>query len=171
MFAHTPLSENAPAGLTSGGRERRTPSRLGRLARRLARSERGAVLVEFGLVAPIMAMMTCAIIDFSLAMFTLNNLTIAVREGGRYAAVLKDITTNDTRVVNRVRSSIVLNGAATTYTVTVDPVRDAAGVLTNITVRINSYPYNPVTPMASLFGMRTVQMHRRAVFRSEFTND
>jgi Flp pilus assembly protein TadG len=171
MSAHTLLSDNAPTGRPSAGRAHGTPSRLRRVVRRLARSERGAVLVEFGLVAPIMAMMTCAIIDFSLAMFTLNNLTIAVREGGRLAAVLSTVATNDTRVVQRVRESIVLNGAATTYTVTVTPQNPGGLPVGNITVSINNYPYNPVTPMASLFGMGTVQMHRRAVFRSELSND
>jgi Flp pilus assembly protein TadG len=171
MSAHIEQSENASTGRPSAARGRRTPGRLRRLVRRLVRNERGAVLVEFGIVAPIMAMMTCAIIDFSMYMFTLNNLTIAVREGGRYAAVLMDIAANDTRVVQRVRNSIVLNGASTAFTVTVDPARDATtGALTNITVRINNYPYTPFTPMASRFGMGVVQMHRRSVFRSEFSD-
>jgi Flp pilus assembly protein TadG len=170
MSAHIELSENASAGRQSAARGRRTPGRLRRLVRHLVRNERGAVLVEFGIVAPIMAVMTCAIIDFSMYMFTLNNLTIAVREGGRYAAVLGDIATNDARVVQRVRNSIVLNGAATTFTVTVDAPR-VSGVLTNITVRINNYPYTPFTPMASKFGMGVIPMHRRSVFRSEFSNN
>ena len=52
------------------------------------RSERGAALVEFALVVPLLMMMMCATIDFGLAVYTLNNLTAAVREGGRYGAVL-----------------------------------------------------------------------------------
>ena len=164
------MSGNVSAGRPSVGRGRSTPNRLRRLVRRLVRNERGAVLVEFGIVAPIMAMMTCAIIDFSMYMFTLNNLTIAVREGGRYAAVLNPLVANDTRVVQRVRNSIVLNGAATTFTVTV-ALESAALPYGNITVSINNYPYNPFTPMASTFGMGTIQMHRRSIFRSEFSND
>ena len=53
------------------------------------RSERGAALVEFALVVPFLMMMMCATIDFGLAVYTLNNLTAAVREGGRFAAVVE----------------------------------------------------------------------------------
>src|SRR3954462_108058 len=68
--------------------------RMRRMMRRLRglRNERGAALVEFALVVPILMMMMCATIDFGLAVYTLNNLTAAVREGGRYAAVIDQAT-------------------------------------------------------------------------------
>src|ERR1044072_475264 len=78
------------------------------------RSERGAALVEFALVVPLLMMMMCAAIDFGLAVYTLNNLTAAVREGGRYAAVIDKTTwqansgaTAQDSVRNRVYSYIV----------------------------------------------------------------
>ena len=46
------------------------------------KSERGAALVEFALVVPFLMIMMCATIDFGLCVWTLNNLTTAVREGG-----------------------------------------------------------------------------------------
>src|SRR5688500_18641272 len=77
------------------------------------RSERGAALVEFALVVPLLMIMMCATIDFGLAVYTLNNLTAAVREGGRYAATLEKTMWNTTPAVaqdsvrNRVYAYIV----------------------------------------------------------------
>jgi Flp pilus assembly protein TadG len=137
----------------------------------LLRGDGGAVLAEFALVVPIMALVMCAIIDFSMAMFTLNNLTIAVREGGRFAAVQPTIATNDPAVIARVDQAISqqFNAPAGGYTVTVTP-QSTTPPIGNITVQISGYQYVPVTPMAPLFGMSTVPMGRRAVFRSERTN-
>src|SRR6476660_9709391 len=61
-----------------------------RIIRRMRgiRSERGAALVEFALVVPMLMLMMCATIDFGLTVYTLNNLTAAVREGGRYGATI-----------------------------------------------------------------------------------
>src|SRR5947208_11753700 len=71
------------------------------------RSERGAALVEFALVVPFLMMIMCATIDFGLAVYTLANLTTAVREGGRFAAArFPAPTANDTSVTNRVYTFI-----------------------------------------------------------------
>lgn len=145
---------------------------LPRSLRRLG-GESGSVLVEFGLVAPVMALLTCAIIDFSMAMFTMNNLTLAVREGGRLASTLPTpVAANDPRVQARVNEAIVAMGNARPgYQITVQ-TQSAGGLppVGNITVEIRNYSYVPVTPMARLFGMETISMNRRAVFRHELSN-
>jgi Flp pilus assembly protein TadG len=135
-------------------------------------SERGAALVEFALVVPLLMLMMCATIDFGLAVYTLNNLTAAVREGGRYAATLPDLgpATNDQRVRDRVYNYIVgmnngLNAAETQALITVS-TPDVQG---NITVQITGYPYKPVTPLSPLLGLRTITLNRKAVFRWERT--
>src|SRR3954447_26800100 len=100
---------------------------MNRMLRRLRamRSERGAALVELALVVPILMMMMCATIDFGLAVYTLNNLTAAVREGGRYAAVIDQAgwaasggATARTAVSDRVYNYIVgmNNGLTATQT-------------------------------------------------------
>ncbi len=152
-------------GARPSGRERIS-------VRHLLRSERGAVLVEFGIVAPFMALLTCAIMDFSLAMFTLNNLTIAVREGGRIAAVMPVVAKDDPAVVNRVKQSLALQFKNTpaNYKISVTTENATGTPIGNITVRIEDFYYVPVTPMASLFGMGTVNMNRAVVFRSELSN-
>ena len=71
------------------------------------KSERGAALVEFALVVPFLMLIMCATIDFGLAVYTLNNLTAAVREGGRFAATrIPPPGANDIDVQNRVYNYI-----------------------------------------------------------------
>jgi len=140
------------------------------------RSERGAALVEFALVVPLLMMMMCAAIDFGLAVYTLNNLTAAVREGGRYAAVIDKNTwlanggaTAQDSVRNRVYNYIVgmnngLTPAQVKALITVSNPDATSGI---ITVQITGYPYRPVTPLANLMRLQTINMNRTAIFRWE----
>jgi len=140
------------------------------------RSERGAALVEFALVVPLLMLMMCATIDFGLAVYTLNNLTAAVREGGRYAAVIDKTTwlasggaTAQGLVRDRVYNYIVgmnngLTAAQTKALITVSNPDATTGI---ITVQITGYPYRPVTPLANLMRLQTINMNRTAIFRWE----
>jgi Flp pilus assembly protein TadG len=133
------------------------------------RSERGAALVEFALVVPFLMLIMCATIDFGLAVYTLNNLTAAVREGGRYSATLLPApAANDTAVRNRVQRYIVgmNNGLNSTQVLALisSSAMDAKG---DITVTITRYPYVPYTPLAPLLGLDTIYMNRTAIFRHE----
>jgi Flp pilus assembly protein TadG len=49
------------------------------------RGERGAVAVEFALIAPVLLILVFGIIDFGHAYFMKHNLQNACREGARYA--------------------------------------------------------------------------------------
>jgi Flp pilus assembly protein TadG len=144
-----------------------------RFVRRLLgiRSERAAALVEFALVVPLLMMIMCATIDFGLAVYTLNNLTAAVREGGRYAATIPapGPVANDSTVRNRVYGYIVgmnngLTAAQVKNLITVTIPDPFTG---NITVQITGYPYKPVTPLANVLGLGTISLNRKAVFRWE----
>jgi Flp pilus assembly protein TadG len=134
------------------------------------RSERAAALVEFALVVPFLMIIMCATIDFGLAVYTLNNLTAAVREGGRYAATLDVAPGVDTSVVrDRVYAYIV---AANVNGLTPMQVKEkihntAPDPNGNIVVWIDNYPFVPMTPLAPLLGMQTIGLTRRAVFRYE----
>jgi len=138
------------------------------------RSERGAALVEFALVVPLLMLMMCATIDFGLAVYTLNNLTAAAREGGRYAATLDAASWADNSATgaqalasDRVYNYIVgmNNGLTATQTkALISVAKDNAGI---ITVRITGYPYKPVTPLSIVFGLRTISLNRTAIFRWE----
>jgi Flp pilus assembly protein TadG len=128
----------------------------------LVRAESGAVLVEFALAMPLLALLMVAIIDFSLAMFTLNNLTTAVREGARRAATASTTpVNNDTAVTNLVRRQIALsfaNRGAPAPTVTSE-YNATTGI---IRVTVQNYRYVPVTPL-----VQQLTLARRAEFRWE----
>lgn len=141
------------------------------------RSERGAALVEFALVVPFLMIMMCATIDFGLCVWTLNNLTAAVREGGRYGAVIDKATwaagggaAAQDSVRNRVYNYIVgMNTGLTPAQVkALITVTNPDAITKNITVKITNYPYRPVTPLASLMGLQTINLNRTAIFRHEF---
>jgi Flp pilus assembly protein TadG len=133
------------------------------------KSERGAALVEFALVVPFLMLIMCATIDFGLAVYTLNNLTAAVREGGRYAATMSPApVANDPFVVDRVWGYIAGMNNGNTAAVNKATISSTApDGLGNITVRITNYQYRPVTPLATAFGISTLSLNRTAIFRWE----
>jgi Flp pilus assembly protein TadG len=152
---------------TDRPRTPRVRRRVPRVLRRLAAAERGAVLVEFALAMPILALLLVAIIDFAMAMFALNNLTLAVREGGRFASAKQTLSTNDPAVVSLVKTQIALSmargGLDTTnasVTVALDTVPGTGTGL--ITVTASRYAYKPLTPIVNSFAIK-----RQAVFRWE----
>lgn len=49
-----------------------------------SRRTRGSTVVEFALVAPIVLLLMCAILEFSVLFFTTMTMQYAVREGARY---------------------------------------------------------------------------------------
>ena len=135
------------------------------------RSERGAALVEFALVVPFLMMIMCATIDFGLAVYTLANLTTAVREGGRFAAArFPAPTANDTSVTNRVYTFIagLNNTGMTTAQIKATITNTIPDATTgNITVSITGYQFKPMTPLAGLLGLSTIPMNRSSIFRWE----
>ena len=130
---------------------------------RLRRQERAAALVEFGLVLPFLIGMMCLIIDFGLALHTLNNLTSAVREGARFAAVKRPMPgADDADVIARVRHYMnipveLIDVETTTH----------LGVI-NVKVTVTGLTYTPVTPVAPLFGYESISFTRSAIYRYEF---
>jgi hypothetical protein len=140
-----------------------------RRALRGLRSERAAALVEFALVVPFLMIIMCATIDFGLAVYTLNNLTAAVREGGRFAAALDTPPGVDASVVrDRVFGFIVVvNNGLTPPQIKEKIHNTAPDANGDITVWIDNYPFVPMTPLAPLLGLQTIGLNRRAVFRYE----
>jgi Flp pilus assembly protein TadG len=144
---------------------------MNRILRRVRglRSERGAALVELALVVPFLMMIMCATIDFGLAVYTLNNLTAAVREGARYGATIQNLAVNDSTVRYRVYNYIVgMNNAQTPAQVLGTISNTAPNANGLFTVQISGYLYKPLTPLANLMGLQTIPMGRTATFRTEY---
>ena len=133
--------------------------------RRLIREDDGAALVEFALIMPILALIMFGIIDFGRAFYTVNNLISAVREGSRYGAILAApmSTTGQREIRDRVRSVSRPFGGDTLRDEHIDIEFD--GEL--VTVRVDSFPFRPLTPLASALGAGTWPITRQATFRWE----
>lgn len=134
-------------------------------SRMLMRDEEGAAVVEFALVMPILALIIFGIIDFGRAFYTVNNIISAVREGSRYGAVLPEpLSANGQREIrNRVRGVSRPFGGDTLRDEFIDIEFD--GEL--LTVRVDSFPFQPLTPIAGALGVGTWPITRQATFRWE----
>jgi Flp pilus assembly protein TadG len=136
-------------------------------------SDRAAAMVEFAIVLPVLLLIVFGIVDFGRALYTLNDLTAAAREGARKAAVqLPDPTTAavQSTVKSTVRAYVIAFGGDSLkdsdINVTYNP-STAIATLQSINVQIVSYPFKPITPLAGMIGMGTITMSPSATFRWE----
>lgn len=125
-------------------------------------------MVEFAIVLPLLLLLLFGTIEFSRALYTAHHLTNAVRDGARFGASRAlDLATSQDSIRARVRSAVTetLGGEET---VNVEVVFDAAPPLTDrITVRIQGYAYQPITPLPALVGLGGMTFSPAAVFRWE----
>jgi Flp pilus assembly protein TadG len=139
-----------------------------RALRRWHADERGAAVVEFAMVVPVLLVLVTAIIDFSRMLAVAASLAAAVRDGARQAAASGDIV-NDASQLAAVQRHVA--GAFQPYGGT--PIAagdvqvsrpDAAG---NVSVTVAAYAYRPITPVARLVGLGTITFTRTSTFRWE----
>ena len=95
------------------------------------RGQRGASLVEFALIVPLLSMFLFGIVQFGLAYDLKQSINSAAREGARMAAIPDDATVDYDAIVERVNSSFDSISTGTVDSVTVEIV-DAG---TNTVVR------------------------------------
>lgn len=108
--------------------------------------DRGAAVVEFALLLPLLLLLLFGIIDFGRALSAQITITQAAREGARLVAL------NQPNAVSRTQAAAVgLSGVSVTV-VTSCPPNSGPGVNADVQV---SYPFTFVTPIgaiASFFG-------------------
>ena len=129
------------------------------LLRRLVQSRDGSVLLETALMITILLMLMFGIVDLGRALYTMNNLVSAVREGARYGAVASPLNTTDVQdtVISRF-SPFRFGGVVPTramITVTLSP----AGCSSCSSVKVRfAYPFNWLFPtrVGGLFGTNTM---------------
>jgi Flp pilus assembly protein TadG len=137
----------------------------------LWRSEKGAELIEFALVAPLLILLFAAIVDFGNMFRSFEVVTNAAREGAR-VGVLPSYTEPD--ILDRVDDYLRAAGLNATYpapNVSEAPVPTTAGTYTAVSVFVE-YPYQLVilSPAAALFGggnFGTIPLRARATMRKE----
>ncbi len=81
--------------------------------------ERGATLVEFGLLAPLLVTVLFGLVEFGLAMYTKGLLANAVREGARFGVVLSNPRKSQAEIEGKVREYLAKSGFAEAATVDV----------------------------------------------------
>ena len=112
-------------------------------AKRVRRSERGAVAVEFAILLPVFLLLVCGIMDFGNIYYQLHNVNEAAREGARQTAVSQSLSTAASTTIAYIKSNYNNN-----YNVTVVPSPPVSG--SNVTVTVTS-SVTINTPMISVF--------------------
>ena len=96
---------------------------MGRMNRLAAlRSERGAELVEFALVMPLLLILFGGVVDFARLFFSYEIVTNATREGARLASLPGYDLNNYQAVRNRVADYLANTNASGTVVTVVNPV-------------------------------------------------
>lgn len=133
-----------------------------RLAHRLA-SERGAELIEFALVVPILILILAGMVDFGMMFRSYEAVTNAAREGAR-VGVLEGYASGD--VQDRVDAYMAASGLTGAYTVNVanTPITTGAGTFTARSVTVNyTYQFAWLGVAGALFGGNLTSVPLRAV--------
>jgi Flp pilus assembly protein TadG len=137
------------------------------------KNRRGVALLEFALFASMLLVILFGIIDLGRALFTANNITMAAREGGRYASSMASPQTpaNVSLIKQRVAQYMSPFGNAPIDTATMISVswltQPGTGQLEGIRVQVQ-YPFNWITPVRALVGGTfTDTLHSRVQFRWE----
>ncbi|MDF1501874.1 TadE/TadG family type IV pilus assembly protein [Roseisolibacter sp. H3M3-2] len=150
-----------------------TQNFLRRIAR-ARRDDRGAAVVEFALVVPVLFLIVFAVIDFGRALWTLNVLTSGVREGARAGST--EATTALAIDSAKARTARYINGilgtslTAANITATYDGTTGSA-TFGQIRVYItNGFTFSPVTPFASNMGLGNLKFQPNAYYRWERAN-
>jgi Flp pilus assembly protein TadG len=138
------------------------------------RSERGAELVEFALILPLLLLVLLGIMDFGLLFQRYEVITNAAREGAR-VAILPDYEASvDANVQARVNQYVSTSGLPGAATATVGAPQTVAVGTQCMTVRVVTvsyvYDYMFVGPIVGLFGgssLTSKTLHASSAMRSE----
>jgi Flp pilus assembly protein TadG len=132
--------------------------------RRFLRRTRGAAIVEFALVVPILFLLVWGIISFSRAYQRLNALTSSLREGARVASTLDSLVSNGAKRT-QVRSHMHTFSTAFGYSIDTTLVTIDASSGVDVRVQVVNYPI--FSGLSFLGGLSSITVTREAVFRCE----
>jgi Flp pilus assembly protein TadG len=132
-------------------------------------SERGAELIEFAIVAPMLILLIAGIFDFGMMFRTFEAVTNAAREGAR-VGVLPGYA--DADVQTRVDEYIAAAGLGGSYTTTVtaDSITTGAGTFATRSVLVDyTYQFVVLGPIAGMFGgnFGSIALRARSEMRTE----
>ena len=133
------------------------------------RSARGAELIEFAIVTPLLLLLLAGIFDFGMMFRTFEAVTNAAREGAR-VGVLPGYSPAD--IEQRVDAYMAVSGLSGDYTVTVDNVaiETGAGTFNATSVGVNyTYEFVVLGGIGAAFGgnFTTIPLRAVSVMRTE----
>jgi Flp pilus assembly protein TadG len=133
------------------------------------RSARGAELIEFAIVTPLLLLLLAGIFDFGMMFRSFEAVTNAAREGAR-VGVLPGYSTPD--IEARVDAYMAVSGLSGDYTVTVDSVaiETGAGTFNARSVAVNyTYQFTVLGGIGAAFGgnFTTIPLRAVSVMRTE----
>ena len=137
--------------------------------RRRSTARRGAIIVEFALVVPLIMLVVFGVIDFSRAYGQLNALNSALREGSRYASKVKNIqnysynTLVKTKVKEYANQYGFVGMDTSKVSVTLNVVN---GTIEYISVTATAHPI-PLQTLGRFLGAPALSVTRSAMFRYE----
>ena len=139
-----------------------TPS--GRARKRPARRRRGATLVEFAIVAPLLFLFIFAVIEFGRMVMVHQIITNAAREGAR-RGILEQTTAQEVQtIVGEYLSGSSISGA--TVSVTPADFDHVVGFGTPITVAV-SVPFNEVSWLPAPWFLNGANLSVQSTMRAE----
>ena len=133
------------------------------------RSARGAELIEFAIVVPLLLLLLAGIFDFGMMFRTFEAVTNAAREGAR-VGVLPGYAAED--IEARIDAYMAVSGLTGTYTVDVDnvPIATGAGTFNARAVTVNyTYQFAVLGTIGAAFGgnFTTIPLRAVSVMRTE----
>lgn len=149
--------------------------------RQCVAERRGAAVVEFAIIFPLLIILLFGMIDFGRAFFLRNNLVSAAREGARAGATMTNPCGEVATIRARVRSSVTTFGGAPPTDAQI-PVAfqysdgspsncTSTTLATNVIDSVKNYPFTPITPVFRLIGSsQTLSITVAATYRWEQSN-
>jgi Flp pilus assembly protein TadG len=138
--------------------------RASRLARLLARSERGTQLVELAIVLPLLVLMLGAAAEFGRFFYTYQTLAKATRAGARYLTTESANGINDPKAENLVvygdssGSGTPVVSGLTTEQVRISRTGGTSAFPERVTVKIVGYTYEPLFDLGKLVGKPSLSL-------------
>jgi Flp pilus assembly protein TadG len=128
------------------------------------RDTRGAAIVEFALVVPILFRMVWGIISFTRAYQRLNALTSSLREGARTASTLSSLVSS---AAQRTLVKTTISNFSSAYGYTVDTSLVTVDASSTVDVRVSVTNYPLFSGINFLGGLSGITVNRVAIFRCE----
>ena len=131
---------------------------------RFLKRTRGAAIIEFALVVPILFMVVWGIISFSRAYQRLNALSSSLREGARVGSTLDSIVSFASR---RGQINSRINSFSLAFGYQVDTTRVTIDATNGVDVRVSVVNYPIFSGLSFVGGLSSITVSREAVFRCE----